>query len=110
MDQTIFTTSAQLDDAAAMIEFLSPIPNGDQLAKLFHAGKPISTRAYDDESFTARFVLSDGITAMCFTVPNVTIDQAEMIAAQCEGRHAWGSDAFEEAVAVALEGTLEPPQ
>jgi hypothetical protein len=110
MDQTILTTSARLDDDAGMLKFLSPIPNGDQLATLFEHRKPVSTRAYDDESFTARFVLSDGITAMCFTVPNVTIDQAEMIAAQCEGRHAWGSDAFEEAVAVALEGTLEPPE
>jgi hypothetical protein len=92
-----------------MLRFLTPIPNGDALGKLFKLGAPLSTRAYDDESFTARFVLSDGVTAMCFTVENITIDQAEMIAAQCENRHAWGSEAFAEAVELALEGTEDPP-
>ncbi|MGA2838866.1 MAG: hypothetical protein ABSG18_01615 [Steroidobacteraceae bacterium] len=102
MDKAIFTATAALDDNAAMAKFLSPIPNGEQLAKVLGIGKPLSTRAYEDETQTARFVVSDGNTATCFTVADVTIDQAEMIAAACEDMHAWGEKAFREAVEQAL--------
>jgi hypothetical protein len=102
MAKPISTTSARLDDGSAMAQFLSPIPDSDQLAKLLAKGEPLSTRAYDDETQTARFVESDGITVMCFTVTDVTIDQAEMIEIECEGMGAIDETTFHEAVARAL--------
>ncbi len=81
----IVTTTARLDDEAEMAKFLSPIPNGEQLAEVLKGTKPVSTRAYEDEAWTARFVESDGKIVMCFTVSNITIDQAEMIEAAWEG-------------------------
>src|ERR1700722_14480464 len=102
MDKKISVASARLDDAAAMTEFLSPIPNGEQLAKVFENGKPISTRTYEDEMQTARLVVSEGKIATCFTVSDITIDQAEMIAATSEEMHAWDERAFREAVEQAL--------
>jgi hypothetical protein len=84
VDTKILTTTARLDDPAAMAAFLSPIPNGGELGKVLAAGEPVSTRAYDDETWTARFVESDGERVICFAVTNITIDQAEMITTEWE--------------------------
>jgi hypothetical protein len=84
MATAIVTTKARLDDGAEMASFLSPIPNCDRLAEVLIVGKPVSTRAYDDETGSARFVESDGNIVMCFTVSDITIDQAEMIEAVWE--------------------------
>jgi hypothetical protein len=101
MEITILSTAAALDDGDALGQFLSNIPNGDQLGKLLQVGKSISTRAYDDDTGAAHFVESDGKTVRCFTVTDITIDQAEMIAAQCLGID-WGDQTFREAVEIAL--------
>jgi GH24 family phage-related lysozyme (muramidase) len=102
MDRRIHTASARLDDDSAMAIFLAPIPNSEQLAAVLANNEPVSTRAYDDETGTARFVESDGHVAKCFTVTDITIDQAEMIETECEATSAWDDKAFEDAVARAL--------
>ena len=102
MGKQMFTTSARLDDGSAMAQFLSPIPDADQLAKLLAKGESLSTRAYEDETQTARFVESDGTTVICFTVTDITIDQAEMIEIECEGIGTIDETTFHEAVARAL--------
>jgi hypothetical protein len=86
-----------------MAAFLSPIPNGEQLAKVLEGGKPVSTRAYEDEARIARFVESDGTVVMCFAVDNLTIDQAEMIEEEWEGLCALDESLFREAVHQALD-------
>jgi hypothetical protein len=99
---TIITTSARLDDGAAMAQFLSPIPDADQLAKLLAKGVPVSTRAYDDENQIARYVESDGEAVLCFMVHDVTIDEAEMIEIEFEDTGAGDEVAFRKAVVRAL--------
>jgi hypothetical protein len=107
MTTKISSATARLDDAAAMADFLAAIPNGDDLRKVLHDGKAVSSRAYDDESWTARFVASDGRVVKCFTVSAITIDQAEMIAAACLDTFAWDESTFGAAVAEALGPTLD---
>jgi hypothetical protein len=107
MDSKIVTAAARLDDETEMAKFLSPIPNGDQLAKVLERGKPVSTRAYEDEAQTARFVESDGNSVMCFTVTAITIDQAEMIEAAWEGICALDEAAFQMTVERALQEPVE---
>ncbi len=102
MQTAIVTTTARLDDEAGMAKFLLPIPNGDGLARVLESGKPISTRAYEDETRTARFVESDGSIVMCFTVAGITIDQAEMIEVEWERICALDETLFQEAVERAL--------
>ena len=102
--------TARLDDPVGMARFLSPIPNSDQLAKVLDTRKPVSSRAYDDDSWTARFVASDGVVVKCFTVAEVTIDQAEMIAAVCVDLSAWQEPEFHEVVAQVLAPTPDPPK
>jgi hypothetical protein len=102
----IVTTTARLDNEADMTIFLSPIPNHEQLDEVLEGGNPVSTRAYEDETLTARFVESDGINVMCFKVSPITIDQAEMIEATWETHVALSEAAFKEAVAQALGATI----
>ena len=73
MDRIIVTTTARLDDETEMAEFLSRIPDGDQLAKVLERREPVSTRAYEDNARIARFVESDGNVVMCFSVSDLTM-------------------------------------
>jgi hypothetical protein len=102
MADDITASSARLDDSRAMAGFLAPIPDSAELAALLDGKQPLNTRAYDDTNQTARFVISDGDTATCFTVADITIDQAEMITLECEKADAWDEPAFRVAAARAL--------
>ena len=104
MDIEIATTMARLDDDAEMTKFLCAIPDGEQLAMLLRERNPVSTRAYEDAAFTARFVESDGNIVMCFKVAPITIDQAEMIEIKWEGNAALSDAAFRNTVAQVLTG------
>ena len=110
MSTRISITSARLDDPSAMAAFLAPIPNSEVLAKVLQRGKPVTSRAYDDEAWTARFVGCDGITVQCLVVTDVTIDQAEMIAVMCVDHPLWSEATFREAVELALGPTFDPAQ
>jgi hypothetical protein len=98
---------APLDDAPAMTRFLSVIPNGEALGRILQDKKPLASRAYDDDTWTARYVASDGHAVKCFAVSEITIDQAEMIAAACLDTFAWDESGFRAAVADALGPTLD---
>jgi hypothetical protein len=98
----ILAASARIEDSKDMAAFLASIPDSEELAALLAGREPLNTRAYDDPSQTARFVISDGATATCFTVPDITIDQAEMITIECENSDAWAESEFRSAVARAL--------
>ncbi len=102
MRKAITFASANLANQNDMAAFLSPIPNGVQLGKMLDNRKPISTRAYDDDAQTARFVNSDGNVVTCFTLADVTIDQAEIIAAACEVTPVSNAQAFQNLVELAL--------
>ena len=104
MDAEIETLTARLDDAAELTRFLASVPDSAELAKVLDDRKPVSTRAYEDETWTARFVESDGKTVMCFKIAPVTIDQAEMIEMQWERNVALSETAFKRAVEQALGG------
>ena len=52
MSTKISCATARLDDAAAMAKFLFAIPNGEELAKVLRDGEAVSSRAYDDETWT----------------------------------------------------------
>jgi hypothetical protein len=107
MNTKVSLATARLDDGAAMGVFLAPIPNGDRLAGLLQGGRPVASRACDDETWTARFVSSDATLVKCFTVCDITIDQAEMIAAACPDVGCLDLEQFRRAVAEALGPTLE---
>jgi hypothetical protein len=101
-DAFMLVSTARIDEPQAMAAFLASIPDSTELAKLVGKKGPLNTRAYDDENQAARFVISDGTTVTCFTVTDITIDQAEMITIECEKSDAWSESAFREAAVRAL--------
>ena len=107
MSTKISMAMARLDDGDAMAKFLAPIPNGERLARVLEDRHPLASRAYDDETWTARFVASDATLVKCFTVSDITIDQAEMIAAACPDIGGLELDEFRQAVELALGPTLD---
>jgi hypothetical protein len=106
-DRKITESHAQFADAAQMAAFLASIPDADGLQALLMKRKIVSTRTFDDDAMIARFVRSDGSSVACYTVEAVTIDEAEMIAAQCELLDDWNVESFSRAVHVALDPDLE---
>jgi hypothetical protein len=103
MDRKITASDAKIDDTAEMALFLERIPNSGDLEALLMQRKVVSTRNYDDNAMIARFVRSNGKTVACYTVEEVTIDEGEMIAAQCELLEVWNLENFSGAVHVALD-------
>lgn len=91
-----------------MAQFLASIPDGEELSKVLQHGKSVATRAYDDETLTARFVASDGRTVKCYAVTDITIDQAEMIAAAAPDIFMFDEAEFRNAVALCLGPTFDP--
>lgn len=108
MSTRLVTTTARLDDEAETARFFAPIPNADRLAAVLADREPVSTRAYEDETQTARFVESDGDNIMCFTLSEITIDQAELIEAAWEGICALDANAFQKTVEQILGISLQP--
>lgn len=102
-DRRITESHAIFADAAAMAAFLASIPDADGLEALLMKRKIVSTRTFDDDAMIARFVRSDGTSVACYSVEAVTIDEAEMIAAQCELLDDWTLESFSRAVRVALD-------
>jgi hypothetical protein len=98
----ITIAEARIDDAGAMASFLAPIPDSEVLGALLATRRAQNTRAYEDERQTARFVVSDGTAAICFTVAYITIDQAELITLACEKAEAWNAVTFPSAASQAL--------
>jgi hypothetical protein len=108
MSTKILLSTAPLHDAAAMAEFLRAIPNSEELAKVLREQESVASRAYDDDTWTARFVASDGRIVKCFAVTDITIDQAEMIAAAEIDIMVCDESSFREAVARSLGPTFDP--
>ena len=105
-DRKITESQAKFADADQMAAFLASIPDADGLQDLLMKRRVVSTRTFDDDAMIARFVRSDGAAVACYTVEAVTIDEAEMIAAQCELLEDWNVQSFSRAVHVALDPDL----
>jgi hypothetical protein len=88
-----------LADRQALSKFLATVPNSEGLAQLLLTETPQNTRAFDDDAQVARFVISDGAVVTCFTVENITIDQAELITLACEEGDTWDEAFFRQALA-----------
>src|ERR1700729_2396524 len=98
LDRKITESHAKFEDAAQMAIFLESIPDADGLAALSMERRVVSTRTFDDDAMIARFVRSNGTAVPCYTVEALTIDEAELIAAQCELLDDWNIESFSRAV------------
>jgi hypothetical protein len=108
----ILLEQARLADKSAMARFLASISRGAELGQ-FLAAEPeqLLLHRYDEQTRVYYFVVSDGTTVRCFSVVNLSFDEAativETIVDECESIDAWNFTNFQKAVERALEITVE---
>ena len=102
----IFLAKVRLADTVAVKSLLLPIQEYGNLAKMLGGGQSGFSYAYEEESRVGRFIASNGITAISFSVTSVTRQEAESIAQECEGIAVW--DMYE--IRKAADRVLAAPQ
>ena len=72
---------AGVDDEAAMTAFLAPIAAADRVrdALALKRGHGWAMSSYDAETRVAQVIICDGATIACYTVTDVTSEQAAQI-------------------------------
>jgi len=85
----IVLAKARLDDTVAVKSLLLPIQEYGNLTKMFMERRSGFSYAYEEESRVGRFIASNGVTAMSFSVTSVTREEAASIAQECERIAVW---------------------
>jgi hypothetical protein len=110
-DVTFYEAGARLADKKAMTEMLGPVKNAEQLLRLLNDERSVRTQSYDDETKTARYIVSDGMVVLIFTLVGLNLQQAATVAAECDNILEWGTEAFRQVLArVFGEGSLVTAQ
>jgi hypothetical protein len=107
MTTKIFDATARLDDVNALNTLLAPMRDGANLKKKLRPGYRGHKYFYDQQSHTARYLLTNGDVVACYSVTEVSLGEAKAIAARCEGIHEWCMTAFRTAVEQALGAKFE---
>jgi hypothetical protein len=77
----------------AIANFVAPIPDGENLAAVLRTGQAGLLNRYWSEKSTAFYIASDGEVAVCWTITDVTLEQAATLAVECESITDFGSKA-----------------
>ncbi len=107
-EHRILVAAARLNDKAAMRVLLAPIKNSRGLHELLrNARTSFRAQSYEQEARLARYVTFDPVTrdVTCYTVTDLSIQEAANIAVECDAIRMWNQAAFEAAVDRALGGT-----
>jgi hypothetical protein len=99
----ILSVLARLNDAAAVNELLAPMRDREALKRKLRPGFRGHKYAYDLHTRTARYLLTNGEVVACYSVTDVSLEQATMIAAACDDLIEWSMRTFQATVARALE-------
>lgn len=103
----IYSVMAQIDNAEAMSSVLALIRDRDKLAERFRNGETGFAFEYNEDVRTGRYVVNDATTVMCFSVTDLTPQEAYAIAAECRQLSEWGHPEFQAAAGRALGGHFE---
>lgn len=103
----ILDAMARLDDAAAVNALLAPMRDSKSLKRKLRPGFRGHKYSYDRRTRTAHYLLTDGEIVACYSITDVSLDQASMIAVRCEEITVWSTAAFRAAVERALGVRLE---
>ncbi|MGO9935377.1 MAG: hypothetical protein ACLPV8_26685 [Steroidobacteraceae bacterium] len=106
----ILSVMTQIDNAEGIASLLALIRDRDQLAERLSSGEAGFAFEYHEEVKTGRYVISDAVTVMCFSVTDITPQEARAIAAECRRMTEWGHPEFQAAAGRALGGTFERVQ
>jgi hypothetical protein len=96
--QRILSSMARLNDAAAIYELLSPMRDRAGLKRKLRPGFRGHKYAYDGRAHTARYLLTDGQIVACYSVTDVSLEQAAAIASAFDELSEWSTRTFQRAV------------
>jgi len=85
----ILLAKARLDDAAAVKSLSLPIQEYGNLTKMLSERRSGFSYAYEEESRVGRFIASNGVIVMSFSVTGVSRQEAASIAQECERIAVW---------------------
>src|ERR1700728_4347325 len=100
--ERILYALARLGDAAALNELLAPMRHSAALKRRLRVGFRGHKYTYDVQTRVARCLLTNGELVACYSVNEVSLEEAKMIAAACEDLSEWSMSTFQAAVARAL--------
>jgi hypothetical protein len=106
----ILLTKVRLDDLAAVTSLLLPIQDHGNLAKMLSGRQSGFSYAYEEESRIGRFIASNGVTVISFSVTAVTRQEAASIAEECERIAVWDMYEIRKAADRALRASFERVQ
>jgi hypothetical protein len=106
----IFLVKVRLDDTAAVKSLLLSTQDNGNLVKMLSERQSGFSCAYEEESRVGRFIASNGVTVMSFSVAGVTRQEAESIAQECERIAVWDMYEIRKAADRALGASFERAQ
>ncbi len=103
----ITDTRARLDDAAEMNALLAPLRDSKRVQEKLLLGFRGHQYFYDRRTRIARYLYTDGAIVICYSITNVSLAQASVIAVHCEAVTVRSMTAFRSAVERALGVRLD---
>jgi hypothetical protein len=85
----IVMTKARLDDAEAVKSLLLPDQEYINPTTMFNEHHSGFSYVYEEDSCVGRYIASNGVIVMSFSVTGVTRQEAESIAYECERIAVW---------------------
>ena|ERR1700735_20157 len=103
--ERISSALARLGDAAALNELLAPLRDSAALKRKLRLGFRGHKYTYDVQTRIARCLLTNGEIVACYSVTEVSLEEAKAIAIECEELGEWSLRTFQAAVVRALGAT-----
>jgi hypothetical protein len=100
--ERILSVLARLNDAAAVNQLLAPMRNSATLKRKLRPGFCGHKYTYDLNTRVARYLLTNGEIVACYSVTEVSLEEAKSIAIACEHLGEWSMRTFQAAVVRAL--------
>jgi hypothetical protein len=104
----VLRAAAGLDDTEGIERFLASVPRSEGLRPMLQPGRKHRLEQYDKETRTARYLLVDGVSFVCFVVTGISLDDARAIARQTDPMVEWSTPNFHGAVERALNVAFPP--
>jgi hypothetical protein len=106
----IILAKARYDDSAAVKSLLLPIQKYANLTKMFSERQSGFSFAYEEKACVGRFIASNGVTVLSFSVTSVTRQEAASIAGECERIAVWDMYEIRKATDRALGASFKQAQ
>jgi hypothetical protein len=106
----ILLMKVRLDDTAAVKSLLSPLQDNGNLLKMLSEHESGISFVYEEESRIGRFVASNGVTVMSFSIIGITRGQAASIAEECGQIAVWDMLEIRKATDRALGASFDGAQ